>query len=132
MNRDETHTMEGMMPQIDESKLVQQHLANERTYLAWIRTAIALVGLGFLSAGIVFRSVIYSEVGLIIAAVVAVFAVLLGGVLVTLATRDYMRKREDINQGQFRSAVRMIRLIFYFLIVIQLLLLVLVVLMLVS
>ncbi|ASA26510.1 hypothetical protein B9T62_27825 [Paenibacillus donghaensis] len=124
--------MEGMMTQIDESKLVQQHLANERTYLAWIRTAIALVGLGFLSASIVFRSVIYSEVGLIIAAVVAVFAVLLGGVLVALATRDYMRKREDINQGHFRSAVRMIRMIFYFLIVIQLLLLVLVVLMLQS
>jgi putative membrane protein len=26
---------------------VQQHLANERTYLAWIRTAITVIGLGF-------------------------------------------------------------------------------------
>ena len=24
----------------------QQHLANERTYLAWIRTAIAIIGIG--------------------------------------------------------------------------------------
>ncbi|MGD6870540.1 YidH family protein, partial [Bacillus cereus] len=33
-----------------DSKYIQQHLANERTYLAWLRTAIAIAGLGFLVA----------------------------------------------------------------------------------
>ncbi|MEJ7642294.1 MAG: DUF202 domain-containing protein [Candidatus Nitrosocosmicus sp.] len=28
----------------------QQHLANERTFLSWIRTCVALVGLGFIIA----------------------------------------------------------------------------------
>ncbi|WP_246628995.1 YidH family protein [Mesobacillus maritimus] len=31
-----------------ESKYIQQHLANERTFLAWVRTAIAIMGVGFL------------------------------------------------------------------------------------
>lgn len=39
-----------------ESKYVQQHLANERTFLAWVRTGIASIGLGFLASGIVFRA----------------------------------------------------------------------------
>ncbi len=34
-------------PNADHS---QQHLANERTFLAWIRTCVALVGLGFIVA----------------------------------------------------------------------------------
>ena len=34
-------------PNADRS---QQHLANERTFLAWIRTSVALVGLGFIIA----------------------------------------------------------------------------------
>ena len=31
-------------------ELTQQYLANERTFLAWIRTSIALIGLGFVVA----------------------------------------------------------------------------------
>ncbi|GAA3316757.1 hypothetical protein GCM10020331_013700 [Ectobacillus funiculus] len=32
----------------------QQHLANERTYLAWIRTAISIIGVGFLTTSLHF------------------------------------------------------------------------------
>ena len=34
----------------NESTRAREHLANERTLLAWIRTAIALMGLGFVVA----------------------------------------------------------------------------------
>src|ERR671921_1495880 len=34
-------------PNADRS---QQHLANERTFLSWVRTCVALVGLGFIIA----------------------------------------------------------------------------------
>src|SRR5262249_28009532 len=32
------------------SGLVREHLANERTFLAWIRTSLGLIGLGFVLA----------------------------------------------------------------------------------
>ncbi|MGR5908007.1 DUF202 domain-containing protein [Bacillus paranthracis] len=35
-------------------KYAQQHLANERTYLAWIRTAISITGVGFFNDFIAF------------------------------------------------------------------------------
>ena len=37
----------------------QQHLANERTFLSWLRTSIALMGLGFIVA-------IFGEFGLVV------------------------------------------------------------------
>ena len=37
------------MNRVMESK-VSDHLANERTYLAWLRTGIATIGLGFVVA----------------------------------------------------------------------------------
>ncbi|MBA2939730.1 DUF202 domain-containing protein [Paenibacillus sp. CGMCC 1.16610] len=55
-----------------ESKLVQQHLANERTFLAWVRTGIATVGLGFLASGVVFRATQYSYYIHKIAAIVGI------------------------------------------------------------
>ena len=39
-----------------DSKYIQQHLANERTYLAWIRTSITLIGVGFLITNLHFSS----------------------------------------------------------------------------
>jgi putative membrane protein len=35
---------------IDESKRATEYLANERTFLAWIRTSVAVVSLGFVLA----------------------------------------------------------------------------------
>jgi putative membrane protein len=37
-----------------DSSKAQQHLANERTFLSWLRTSIALIGLGFIIARFVF------------------------------------------------------------------------------
>ncbi len=31
----------------DTSERLQQYLANQRTFLSWVRTSIALIGLGF-------------------------------------------------------------------------------------
>lgn len=38
----------------NQLKYAQQHLANERTFLAWIRTVIAIVGVGFLTTSLHF------------------------------------------------------------------------------
>ena len=42
---------------------IRDHLANERTFLAWIRTALGLLGLGFVLARMgIFLSQIASEI----------------------------------------------------------------------
>jgi putative membrane protein len=113
-----------------ESKWVQQHLANERTFLAWIRTSITIVGLGFLAAGIVFRSTPYSHFGDGLAAVVGISAVLLGGIVMALATNEYLKKRKGINNEQFQSTHTLVWIIFGSLGIIEMLLIALVVLLL--
>ena len=35
------------MKELNENDKVREHLANERTFLAWIRASIALMGFGF-------------------------------------------------------------------------------------
>ncbi|MCI4060319.1 DUF202 domain-containing protein, partial [Bacillus cereus] len=45
----------------DSVKYAQQHLANERTYLAWIRTAISIAGVGFLTTSLHFTIKINSD-----------------------------------------------------------------------
>lgn len=45
---------------------VRDHLANERTFLAWVRTALGLIGLGFVLArmGLFLRQLALAEGGL--------------------------------------------------------------------
>ena len=42
--------MEKEFARVAEDKLATEYLANERTFLAWIRTSIALISLGFVVA----------------------------------------------------------------------------------
>ena len=114
-----------------DSKYIQQHLANERTFLAWVRTAITIIGLGFLAAGVVFRTTPYTVYGHTIASVVGVGSVLLGSILVANASRNYRRKREAINAETFRASKGLVWFVVCALMTINLLLIVLVVLLLV-
>ncbi len=113
-----------------DSKYIQQHLANERTFLAWIRTGIAMIGLGFLAAGVVFKAAPYSLLSHTIAFIVGIGSVLLGCFIIMFATRDYFTKQEGINTETFRSPKKMIFFFFATLTFVNVFLLILVVLLL--
>jgi putative membrane protein len=98
-----------------ESRFAQQHLANERTFLAWIRTGITIIGLGFLAAGVVFQSTPSTHWVHTFAAIVAIVSVLLGTTLMGLSTRNYLLKRDRINTDTFRSSYLSIWFLFAFL-----------------
>jgi putative membrane protein len=86
-----------------DSKYIQQHLANERTFLAWVRTSITVVGLGFLSAGLVFRTEKYQLLEQRLAAFVGISSAILGSVIMFLAVQNYFVKQKGINEETFRS-----------------------------
>ncbi len=86
---------------------LRDHLANERTFLSWVRTAIALVALGFLVAksGILLREVgsgrIHAETARA-GAVVGVILVFAGMLIAVLGAARFWQIRRDIDRGVVR------------------------------
>ena len=96
---------------IDESKRATEYLANERTFLAWIRTSVAVVSLGFVLARFsvwlrefattrapqspVHRGGISLPIG--------VGMMIFGGALSVLAAWRYHVVNRDIERGKVRA-----------------------------
>ncbi len=100
-----------MKVKIHEDKIATEYLANERTFLAWIRTSIAVISLGFviakfsvwlneLASGIDSRVKIHST-GLSMPTGVAMMA--FGGILTILAAWHYHRVNQAIEKGEVRA-----------------------------
>ena len=83
----------------------QQHLANERTYFAWIRTAIAIVGIGSLSSSLHF---LIGDTGRMISNVLALIvgsgAAVLGILIIIFATYNFTKNKKQIETGVFYMA----------------------------
>ncbi|WP_210364718.1 DUF202 domain-containing protein [Bacillus sp. REN3] len=95
----------------EESKYIQQHLANERTYLAWVRTSIAIIGIGFLASSLHFNNIrSISQFADTIAVFVSIFSLLVGLVILFFATMHYFTVRKNINSQKFISANKLIKL----------------------
>lgn len=74
------------------------HLANERTYAAWIRTALALVALGVGIAG--YFHIAGNSRGELFVVLGAAFSV--GGALMAaLATYGYRKTDRSIEEGEY-------------------------------
>ncbi|HZG74020.1 MAG TPA: DUF202 domain-containing protein [Chondromyces sp.] len=88
----------------EESKYIQQHLANERTFLAWLRTAIAIVGIGFLAVSLHlnFGPHVGEETDRI-SVFMMVFSLVIGLFVLFVGTASYLIKRKQINEGGFQS-----------------------------
>lgn len=83
----------------DRGSLARDHLANERTYLAWLRTAAAVMALGLAIAGFGSTTTVTS----IVAGAILVVA---GAVGVFYGTARYRQVTADLEAGRFRVGGR--------------------------
>ncbi len=86
----------------NQLKYAQQHLANERTYLAWIRTVISIVGVGFLATSLHFTVGVHRNTVVdVISILLGFFVCILGIAIIFLATISYRRKKHQISEETF-------------------------------
>ena len=88
------------------------HAANERTFLAWVRTAIAVMAFGFLVEKfdlfleIAARSLAGkppSAVTQVAGNVAGLLLILLGGAMMVIATLRYRQIAKDIDDAEVRA-----------------------------
>ena len=101
----------------DKPDLARNHLANERTFLAWVRTGIGVVVFGFAIGrfGIALREFFQLQghaprtTGLSVwfgmASIALGVLLILGGLL------RYHQTRREIEEGQFKAAGLMVNLV---------------------
>ncbi|PRO65424.1 YidH family protein [Alkalicoccus urumqiensis] len=87
-----------------EAAYIQQHLANERTYLAWVRTALAMKGIGFLVAALEYAVQSGEASVRLPAVVISAGAFSAGMVVLLIGTILYFRNRRSINASSYQSA----------------------------
>ncbi|HEY8679139.1 MAG TPA: DUF202 domain-containing protein [Candidatus Dormibacteraeota bacterium] len=94
---------------------IRDHLANDRTLLAWVRTGITLIGLGFVVARFTYflRALAVearrpAPAGTGLGAGLGIVIVLVGGLVVGLALMGYLRTRAQIERGSYQSSVAII------------------------
>jgi putative membrane protein len=101
-----------MTANIHDDKKATEYLANERTFLAWVRTSISIISLGFVVAkfGVWLRELalrlapqapMYST-GLSLPIGVAMMS--LGGILAALAAWHYHLVNLAIERGEVRAS----------------------------
>jgi len=100
---------ENIQLQSIDSKYIQQHLANERTYLAWIRTSITIMGVGFLITNLHFSTLtIKINMADILAKVVGLTSIVVGIIALIFTTISYFKKGKEINNQTFRFSKIMV------------------------
>lgn len=97
MRHDGTVTAE--QPRSGDPTLARDHLANERTYLAWLRTAAAVMALGLAVTGLVKEASALS-------AVAGVVLVLTGVAGVVYGTARYRQVTRELDSGVFVAGRR--------------------------
>ena len=89
--------------EIPEAHRASEHLDNERTFLAWVRTTVALIGLGFVIARLsptVGTSTAATASHITTKAVPAGIAlIILGAVVTVFAAWRYDRVNRQIEEG---------------------------------
>jgi putative membrane protein len=95
-----------------QSTRAREHLANERTLLAWVRTAIALMGLGFVVArfGLYLREIAAVRGGSLppessYSGPIGIVLVGAGVLATVVSTVRFFRARDQIERGRFEPEI---------------------------
>lgn len=89
-------------PPRDRSAEIRDHLANERTLLAWQRTALALMGIGFLVDRFAFEGADGRQLP---AAVLGLALIGVGTATAVTGVVRFLRTERDIDEATYRPAV---------------------------
>jgi putative membrane protein len=76
-------------------------LANERTFLAWVRTGLSTVAIGVAAAQFIGRDEVN---GLHLVTIFSLFLAVSGMTMTILGGVQFSRGREQINRGTYRSS----------------------------
>jgi putative membrane protein len=80
---------------------VRDHLANERTLLAWQRTALALVGIGF----VVDRFALGPEGVTPLGTLLGILLIALGGAVSAMGAYRFVRTEREIDTQTYRPSI---------------------------
>lgn len=83
------------------------HLANERTFLAWVRTGIASIGFGFVIAKFaIFISILKDQQSLSSSSVVyGEMMIIMGGVVIAYGLYNYIRTEKMLEKNIYTPAL---------------------------
>jgi putative membrane protein len=100
-----------MTPTSDNER-VRDHLANERTYLAWMRTGISTMGFGVVIAKLRYifppSALTPPTRGIVHASNIGLVFTVIGLVIVTLSSRRYLITQEQIRQQRYTTSNRIV------------------------
>jgi putative membrane protein len=86
---------------------VREHLANERTLLAWVRTGVSLISLGLVveRAGALAKAANFQVGSTSGSDFFGLGLAMLGALTLILGTGQFLRNRHGIATGSFESSV---------------------------
>jgi putative membrane protein len=118
------------MSESDNKGNARDHLANERTFLSWIRTSIGIMAFGFV---VVKFSLFVKQLSLLLgkqiiiqqkgySAIMGIVLVGVGAITSLLAYMRYTKTEKQINENNYHSSSLIINLLVGFIFLISILL----------
>ncbi|CAN5816119.1 DUF202 domain-containing protein [soil metagenome] len=84
-----------------EPPSARDHLANERTLLAWVRTALTIIGLGFIVDRLALQGASMAGIGEVAGVALVVF----GGFIALGGALSFLHARRELMRGSYRPSV---------------------------
>src|ERR1700688_2732801 len=97
-------------PMVENSNRARDHLANERTFLAWVRTSVAIVVFGFAIGrfAIAMRQLTafqgHASKTTVLSVWMGMSSILAGVVMMIAGAARYRKTRAQLDEGKFEPA----------------------------